>query len=164
MSEERVVNLDNLKMEDLDRGERYRKKADRLSTRMGARKLGYHVEEIPPKSFSYPYHFHHAQEELFLVLAGRAVLRLNDEYREVGEGDLILCPTGPEGVHQFYNPGPDPFRMLALSNQDPMEVCEYPDSDKMLVFAGRKIFRRSEVKDYLDGEEDPSAHWPEERL
>jgi len=164
MSAEWIVNLDNLELEDLTRGERFGKQASFLSRTMGAKKLGFHLEVMPPGAFSYPYHFHHAQEELFLVMEGRAMLRYNGEFREVGPGDLVFCPRGPKAVHQFHNHTDEDFRFLALSNDADVEVCEYPDSGKVLATGAGKLFLADSAVGYLHGEEDPGAHWPEEHL
>ncbi|HEX2012188.1 MAG TPA: cupin domain-containing protein, partial [Roseateles sp.] len=41
-----------------------------------ARKLGCGVDTVPPGKQSCPYHFHHTQEEMFIVLEGAGTLRV----------------------------------------------------------------------------------------
>lgn len=159
--EKRVLNLDRLEYEDRSRGEHYGKRVAMIGKDLGAEKLGFHVEVLPPGAFSYPYHFHHAQEELFLVLEGRAMLRYDGQYREVARGDLVHCPVGSESAHQFHNHTREPFRMLALSSRSDVEVCEYPDSGKVLATGADAVFRREDRVEYLDGEEEPGRNWPE---
>lgn len=48
-------------------------------------------------------HFHRASEELYLVTAGRGLLRIGDEEREVAAGDCAVIPPGE--VHQLRNTG-----------------------------------------------------------
>lgn len=131
---------------------------------MGAKKLGFHAEILPPGAFSCPYHFHHSEEELFLVLEGEATLRQNNEFRRVTRGDLIFFPNSPEGAHQFYNHSDKPFRFLALSTMDHFEVCEYPDSKKINVSKVKKVFQGVSSVDYWHGEENPRSFWPKEYL
>ena len=42
------------------------------------------------------WHHHDAEDELFLVVAGRLRMRLRDGDREVGPGDFIIVPRGTE--------------------------------------------------------------------
>lgn len=61
-------------------------------------------------------------------------------------------------AHQIINTGPRELRYLALSTLSEVDVCEYPDSDKLLVIAGegdgglRKIFRSEVTVRYYDRE------------
>lgn len=159
-----VVNLDGLPLRpDVERPV-YATAMAALASRMGARKLGFHLEELAPGAFSCPYHFHHGEEELFLVLGGTAMLRQAGRFREVGPGDLIFFPTGPEGAHQFHNHGTEPFRFLALSTMEALEVCEYPDSGKVMVSATRGVFVADRAVDYWLDEEDPARAWPADAL
>ena len=65
---------------------------DALSSRMGAKKLGYNVSRLPPGQFSCPYHFHHSEEELF-TCSPKAAPRFSEQagqFREIEKGDLIF--------------------------------------------------------------------------
>jgi mannose-6-phosphate isomerase-like protein (cupin superfamily) len=42
------------------------------------------------------WHHHDAEDELFLVVAGRLRMRLRDGEREVGPGEFIVVPRGTE--------------------------------------------------------------------
>ena len=42
------------------------------------------------------WHHHEAEDELFLVVAGRLRMRLRDGDREVGPGEFIIVPRGIE--------------------------------------------------------------------
>ncbi|MEK6705385.1 MAG: cupin domain-containing protein [Bdellovibrionota bacterium] len=125
---------------------------------------GFHAEILPPGQFSCPYHFHHSEEELFLVLEGKAMLRQANRFREVSKGDLIFFTNSSDGAHQFYNHSHQPFRFLALSTMDDFEVCEYPDSKKINVTKIKKVFQGGTDVDYLKDEENPSRFWPKEHL
>jgi mannose-6-phosphate isomerase-like protein (cupin superfamily) len=48
-------------------------------------------------------HYHRASEELYLVTAGRGLLRIGEEEREIAAGDCALIPPG--APHQLHNPG-----------------------------------------------------------
>jgi uncharacterized cupin superfamily protein len=135
------------------------------SSAMGAKKLGWNVSILRAGQFSCPYHFHYSEEELFLVLDGKAMLRQAGRFREVSKGDLIFFANSPDGAHQFYNHTDRPFKFLALSNSnDEFEVAEYPDSKKVIVRKIRKLFEVGTEVGYYKGEEDPSIFWPEKYL
>ncbi len=56
----------------------FRRRAMRLGSRAGAAELGVTLYEIDPGGAVSPYHAHHANEELLLVLDGRPQLRTPD--------------------------------------------------------------------------------------
>ena len=62
-------------------------------------------------------------------------------------------------AHQIINTGSTTMRYLALSTLVDVDACEYPDSQKVLVVAGkrgerglRKMFRAENTVDYYDRE------------
>ena len=167
MTWKNIVNLENLKFEPGDPKENYMYDVAPAASSLaiGAKKLGWNVSILRPGQFSCPYHFHYSEEELFIVLDGKAMLRQNNKFREVLKGDLIFFENSPEGAHQFYNHTDRPFKFLALSNcNDELEVAEYPDSKKVMVRKVRKLFETGTEVDYYKGEEDPAKYWPEEAL
>ena len=166
MTGKNIVNIEKLELIPDGTRENYHYEATprTLASQMGAKKLGYNVSVLPPGQFSCPYHFHHSEEELFLVLEGKSMLRQADLYREVTKGDLIFFANSPEGAHQFYNHTDLPFKFLALSTMDGFEVCEYPDSKKVFVSKIKKVFQGGTEVDYWTGEADPARVWPKEHL
>lgn len=131
----------------------------RLGTGTAARKLGASVDTVAPGKRSCPYHFHYAQEEMFVVLAGEGTLRVAGEMLPIRAGDVIFIPPGPEYPHQIINTSDAPLSYLSISTRDTPEVCEYPDSGKyqaMVSADGRRVFgavqRGENSVDYWDGE------------
>ena len=137
-----------------------------VAVALGARDLGFCVVTIEPGKRSCPYHFHHSEEELFVVLEGRGLLRQGDEAGEEEEveltaGDFVSFPAGTGIAHEFRNHSDAPFRYMAFSNRLPHDVCEYPDSDKILVRGPRRrMLRRTPTLEYFDGEDrtEPRPH------
>jgi mannose-6-phosphate isomerase-like protein (cupin superfamily) len=62
------------------------------------------AEATVPPGESTRAHFHRRSEELYLVTAGRGLLRIGEEEREVAAGDCAAIPPGT--VHRLQNPGP----------------------------------------------------------
>jgi uncharacterized cupin superfamily protein len=119
-----------------------------------ARKLGCGVDTVAPGKQSCPYHFHHSQEEMFIVLEGAGTLRVAGELLTIKAGDVICIPCGPEFPHHIINTSDAELTYLSISTQDRPEICEYPDSGKIAVFSKGPAFiqRRDNTLDYWDGE------------
>jgi uncharacterized cupin superfamily protein len=153
--DQRVVNLDDLPLEDFVQGERYASRCVRIGPRLGAKDLGYSYDVVPPGKRSCPFHSHRAEEEMFLILRGRGTLRYGSETRAVRAGDIICCPTGgPETAHQLINDSDEELAYLSVSTQSEVEMCEYPDSGKIGTYGGkaRHITRAADGVDYWEGE------------
>ena len=125
---------------------------------LGTKQLGYCVVTLDPGRASCPYHFHHSEEEMFHVLSGTGVLRQGgeegEEELELRAGDFVSFPAGTGVAHQFINRTDAPFVYLAVSNRVPADVCEYPDSDKLLVRKTGTLVKRGPKLKYFDGELD----------
>lgn len=131
----------------------------RLSPGTAARKLGASVDTVPPGQRSCPYHFHHAQEEMFVVLEGCGSLRVAGEMLAIVAGDVIFIPPGPEYPHQIINTSQAPLRYLSIGTRESPEIVEYPDSRKFLAVsvqdgtpAFRTIQHQADSVDYWAGE------------
>jgi len=88
--------------------------------------FGATVYELDPGDFVV-YHFHHAWEELLVVLRGEPTLRTPDGERRVAEGEAVYFPLGAEGAHGLKNETDGPVRILMVSTLSSPEICEYPD-------------------------------------
>lgn len=156
-----LLNLDEItEFDDVEEDGVFTSKRALFSASIGARQLGYNLTVVPPGKVQCPFHVHHGEEEMFLILDGEGELRFGDKRFPLRKHDVIACPTGgPEVAHQIINTGTTDLRYLALSTLVDVEVCEYPDSQKVSVFAGkagerglRKIFRTEATVDYYDRE------------
>lgn len=114
---------------------------------------------LPAKAFSFPYHSHRFAEELFVVLDGTMTLRTPAGMQKLKKGDVVFFEKGSSGAHQLYNPGPRPCVYLDLRITPGFDICDYPDSDKLLIAPGGGIYRKNSAAGYFDGEENPLAHW-----
>jgi uncharacterized cupin superfamily protein len=155
-----IVNLDEVEFTDVEDNGYYTSKRALFSDRIGARKLGYNLTVLPPGKAQCPFHCHHGEEEMFLILEGQGELRFGSQHYPIRKHDVIACPTGgPEVAHQIVNTGTTPMHYLALSNVVEIETCEYPDSGKIMIGAGRrgepglrKLFRSENTVEYYDRE------------
>jgi uncharacterized cupin superfamily protein len=115
---------------------------------------------LDPGKFSFPYHFHRAAEELFIILSGEATLRSMQGFEKVTKGDIIFFEEGPTGAHQLHNHSGVPCVYVDLVTTSGIDVCEYPDSGKISILPYREIFETSSKVDYFKGEDSVAAKWP----
>ncbi len=138
----------------------YETLCSRLARGTAASKLGASIDIVPPGKRACPYHFHFAQEEMFIVLEGRATLRVADELLPLVVGDDDFIPPGPDYPHQIINDSDAPLKYLSISTKESPEIVEYPDSGKYLASATRdgdpygfaRMHRDTDDLDYWDGE------------
>lgn len=151
---ELVRNVDEVALERFHRPPLYDTRCGGVSAGTAARKLGAGFDILAPGMRSCPYHLHHAQEEMFIVLDGEGHLRVAGELVPIRTGDVIFVPPGPEYPHQIVNTSAAPLKYLSISTQEQPEVCEYPDSGKYGVRAGPFAARQrpESTLDYWDGE------------
>jgi uncharacterized cupin superfamily protein len=155
-----IMNLDEVAFDDVEDNGRYTSSRGQIGSHIGAKKLGYNLTVLPPGKAQCPFHCHHAEEEMFLILEGQGELRFGAERFPLRKHDVIACPTGgAEVAHQIINTGTTTMRYLSLSTKAELEICEYPDSQKILASVRnpgsaklRKLFRTENAVDYYDRE------------
>jgi uncharacterized cupin superfamily protein len=153
-----IMNLDEVTFDDIEKNGLYTSSRGQFSGHIGAKKLGYNLTVLPPGKAQCPFHCHHGEEEMFLIIEGEGELRFGDKRYPIRKHDVIACPTGgPDVAHQIINTGATTMRYLALSTLADVDTCEYPDSNKILVVTGRsgedglrKMFRAENTVDYYD--------------
>jgi len=157
--DQRVVNIDELKLEHGAKGAKFEWNTARVGPKLGAKDLGYSYDVIPPGKAACPFHSHHAEEEMFFIVKGTGTLRYGAETRKVRAGDIICCPTGgPDTAHQLVNDSKEDLAYLSISTMAPAEVCEYPDSKKIGAFGGKTPSRLKHMTP-MDGGID---YWKDE--
>lgn len=155
-----IMNLSEVEFDDVEENGIYTSSRGQISDHIGAKRLGYNLTVVPSGKVQCPFHNHHGEEEMFLILEGEGELRFGDERYPIRKHDVIACPPGgPEVAHQIRNTGTTTLRYLALSTIVDVEAREYPDSQKLLIVTGdrgerrlRKMFRAENTVDYHDRE------------
>jgi uncharacterized cupin superfamily protein len=135
--ENRILNLEDVALDRSAHGEKFEVMDGPISPRVGAKLLGYSIAVVPPGKRAYPFHAHHVNEEMFLVLEGRGVVRIGDAEHPIRKGDVIAAPAGGrDTAHQIVNTSSEELRYLMVSTMLETEVIEYPDSSKVAVYVG----------------------------
>lgn len=160
-----ILNISDIPLTDHDHRDDFAAKLGQFGPLIGLKQLGGRLVILPPGKKAWPYHNHHVNEEMFVILDGTGTLRLGGQEHPVKTGDVIACPAGgPETAHQLINTGDTELRYLAISTMLQPDIAEYPDSGKFLVMSGSApggdknvrrlvhIGRPENTLDYWDGE------------
>ncbi|WP_422011264.1 cupin domain-containing protein [Roseateles sp.] len=151
-----IRNVNDGPLDRFERPPRYDTQMLPLSDGTAARKLGAGFDIVAPGKQSCPYHLHHGQEEMFVVLKGEGTLRVAGELLPIREGDVVFIPAGPAYPHHILNTSDAPLHYLSISTKEWPDVCEYPDSGKVSAIPGpggwRLRQRLENTLDYWDGE------------
>jgi uncharacterized cupin superfamily protein/glyoxylase-like metal-dependent hydrolase (beta-lactamase superfamily II) len=148
-----VVNFDELAYSpDGDDPPGYKCMAAEVGFLLGASVLGYQTAHVPPGESICPLHWHAGDEELFIVWQGTPTLLSPRGEVLLRRGDIVCFATGPRGAHKLVNRGTEPFVVLMIANDAPVDACFYPDSRKVLVSPARVMVRSEPNLDYYEGE------------
>src|SRR5688572_20575008 len=87
-----IRNFNDVPLQALKREPNYDSQGARLARGTAAQKLGASFDILQPGKRGCPYHLHHAQEEMFVILEGTGTLRVAGEMIPVKPGDTIFIP------------------------------------------------------------------------
>lgn len=157
-----IINLDDVALEHHQHGDKFEARQGSVIDALGARLLGCSLCVVPPGKRAWPFHNHHVNEELFVILDGSGVVRIGADEYPIRKGDVITAkPGGQDTAHQLINTADVELRYLAISSEIPHEIVEYPDSGKVMVRTAPdpglpSVFRYRGLldapRDYWDGE------------
>jgi len=166
---EHVINESDIEWTSYDHGQRsFRGK--RFTRASGAEELGCSLYEIDPGKRGWLAHYHEGNEEALFVLDGGGTLWLSSDEveHELGAGDFVAMPRGPEGQHEL-EAGPDGIRYLAVSTMNDPDITVYPHEHQVGLYSGaapggerskRRLSRYLDIDaevPYWDDEDDGSA-------
>jgi uncharacterized cupin superfamily protein len=157
-----ILNLDELELQSHEHAP-FAARFAPVGKKIGARMLGYNVTAVPPGKKAVPFHNHRNNEEMFLILDGEGTLRFGDQTYPLRKHDIVACPPGGREVaHQIINTGTTELRYLSLSTNVPVDIWEYPDSNKVGAYVAaegggkpllRHFFRAESDVEYYDRED-----------
>ncbi|TFF17777.1 cupin domain-containing protein [Jiella endophytica] len=129
-----VVDPTTLELDEWQKGSLYGGRDASFGELLGLADLGIRYCEVPPGKSACPFHNHHVEDELYVLLEGEGEYRFGTTRQGAKAGDVLAAPAGgPETAHQLINTGAGPLRYLVVSSMANTEICEYPDSGKFLV-------------------------------
>lgn len=92
--------------------------------------LGARHVVLEPGAWSSQRHWHHGEDELLVMLSGRAVLVEDDGETELGPGDIVAWAKGVRNGHHLINRSGQPCSFVCVSAGQEAGG-EYPDIDMM---------------------------------
>jgi mannose-6-phosphate isomerase-like protein (cupin superfamily) len=104
-----IVNRNKTKIIGAPHGSEIRPLIDRTTSPINQCSL---AEEILPPGASVTPHHHEVIEEIYYVIEGEGVMRIDDEEREVGAGDAVYIPRFSR--HTLTNTGNGPMKILLI--------------------------------------------------
>ncbi|MEZ5778220.1 MAG: cupin domain-containing protein [Paracoccaceae bacterium] len=148
---------------ELDGGGGFRSEDAPIGQILQLTRLGCVYTEVAPGDTACPFHVHHAEDELFVILAGKGEYRFGDQTYQVQAGDVLGAPMGgPDYAHQLFNTGSETLKYLVISSRADLDVQQFPDSGRFLVSsrpvegsARRRFFYKgleADINDTFDGE------------
>ena len=111
-------------------------RGNRVGARAGAQQLGCALYEVDPGGQAAPYHLHHGNEELLIVLDGTLQLRSPSGTREVARGAVVAFLAGRDGAHRLRNVSDRRARYLIVSTMRFPEIAEQLDTGTVLPMTG----------------------------
>jgi uncharacterized cupin superfamily protein len=94
-----------------------------------------------------------------MIVSGSATLRTPNELEVVNSGDLIFFEMGETGAHQLHNHTTENCVYLDVRSFIGFDVCDYPDTNKLLIAPSFEIFGKDSKLKYFEGEENIQDKW-----
>jgi mannose-6-phosphate isomerase-like protein (cupin superfamily) len=92
---------------------------------IGARQVDLHLNTITPGTAPGPYHLHKQVENVYYVLSGEGVIRIDGTDHRVVPGDAVFIPPGVP--HSATNVGESELRLLEIYAPVDVDFVEVGD-------------------------------------
>ncbi len=158
-----IVNLADLDLHWMKTGSRFEAGFANIDYAVGTEQIGATLHVVPAGKTAWPYHRHHGNDELFLVLSGTGEYRVGERRLPIKAGDCIGAPAGGE-AHQIINSSGSELRYIAIANHGRADVIEYPDSGKVSVDIAHGNDRQPPSVFSLQGQITPMTYWDGEDI
>ena len=117
----------------------------RIAPAAGLTEMGASHVTLDPGAWSSQRHWHDSEDELVVMLSGRAVLVEDDGERELGPGDVAAWPKGVTHGHHLINRSDEPCSFIAISAGAPTSGG-YSDID--MIWTADGAYRRRDGTEY----------------
>ncbi|QDP18789.1 cupin domain-containing protein [Sphingomonas xanthus] len=108
----------------------------RIAPLAGLTEMGASHVVLDPQAWSSQRHWHDGEDELVIILSGRAMLVEDEGETEVGPGDVLAWPKGSTNGHHLINRFDEPCSFVAIS-AGPRAGGGYSDIDMLFTDDGR---------------------------
>ena len=104
----------------------------RLGQAAGLTQFGVNLVTLKPGALSSLRHWHRAEDEFVMVIAGECVMVTDDGEEIMRIGDCAGFPANTPDGHHFINRGDTPAVFLVIGSKAREEVVTYSDIDMVL--------------------------------
>lgn len=119
----RISNIDNIPKEYMyDPDFKSKLKTIEIGDAIGCEKIYVNLDYVKPGGESVKYHSHSKQEEFFLIMSGKGILRIDGEEILISTGDVISKPAGKNIAHQFINNSSEILQILDVGTRESIGV------------------------------------------
>lgn len=122
-----------------------------LGRATGSVATGIRHTRVAPGKLAVPQHCHSAEEEIFVVLSGGGVLRLDEDETPVRAGHVVARPPGT-GVSHAFRSGDEGLELLSYGTREPNDIAYFYRSRKVFL-RGIGVIADVEPRGYWDGED-----------
>lgn len=152
----RISNIDSIPKEYMyDPEFQSKMKTVLIGDAIGCEKIYVNMDYVKPGGESVKYHSHSRQEEFFLILSGKGILRIDGEEISVNTGDVISKHAGKNIAHQFLNNSSDILQILDVGTREKDDVITYPDENLIYIRDKKLVFNINDnIKNWTS---DPNA-------
>lgn len=141
----RISNIENIPKEYIDEPDVESKmKTLLLGDALGSEKIYVNIDFVKPGGQSTKYHSHSKQEEFFLIMSGKGMLRMDGEEISIKLGDIISKPAGKNLAHQFINNSSEMLQILDIGTREKNDVAKYPDENIIYLRDEKLVFNINE--------------------
>lgn len=92
---------------------------------IGAKQVDLHLNTINAGTAPGPYHLHRQVENVYYVLEGQGVIRIDGTDHHVSPGQAVFIP--PDVPHSAHNEGDSPLRLLEIYAPVNVDFVEVDD-------------------------------------
>jgi uncharacterized cupin superfamily protein len=129
-----ISNIDNIPKEYMyDPDFQSKMKTMLIGDSIGSEKIYVNIDYVKPGAESVKYHSHSKQEEFYLIMSGKGILRINGEEILIKTGDVISAPAGKDMGHQFINNSSEILQILDVGTREKDDIITYPDENVIYV-------------------------------
>lgn len=115
-----------------------------ISDAIGCEKIYVNIDYVKPGGESVKYHSHSKQEEFYLIMSGKGILRIDGEEILIKTGDVISTPAGKDNGHQFINNSSEILQILDVGTREKDDIITYPDENVILIKNKNLVFNISD--------------------
>lgn len=138
-------NIDNIPKEYIyDPDFQTKMKTLLIGDYIGCEKIYVNIDYVKPGGESVKYHSHSTQEEVFFIMSGKGMIRIDGEEILIKKGDVISKPAGKDIAHQFINNSSEILQILDVGTREKDDIITYPDENVIYIKNEKIAFKSTD--------------------